>query len=316
MPASKDFLGLRGLTGEEIAAILDEAAGMKRRLTGAGEDGGTLNDLAGRTVCLMFFEPSTRTTQAFAAAARAVSAKVVSFSAGGGTSTSKGETLLDTARNLEAIAKPDVFVVRHKSSGAPHRLAKHVRAGVVNAGDGWHEHPTQALLDMLTLREHFGRLEGLRVAVVGDVRHSRVARSNAWGLAAVGAKVTLVAPPAWMPERAEVLGAEVSNDLDDVLPRVDAVMALRIQKERLGSDPGPGGDAYAAVYGLTQERMKRAKDTCVVMHPGPMNRGVEMTGTVADSERSLVLAQAANGVYVRMAVLARCIRGLDEGAGT
>jgi len=310
--ASKDLLGLSGLSGAEIISILDEAADMKS-LLGSGRDERGLDDLAGRTVCLMFFEPSTRTAQAFAAAARAVSAGVIAFSAGAASSTSKGETLLDTARNIEEIAGVDVFVVRHSSSGAPHRLAALVRAGVVNAGDGWHEHPTQALLDMFTLREHFGRLDGLDVGIVGDILHSRVARSNAWGLAACGANVTLVAPPAWMPEEAGALGAAVSHDFDEVLPRLDAVMVLRIQKERLGSDPGPKGAEYAAAYGLTPRRMERAKDTCVVLHPGPVNRGVEMTGDVADCDRSLILRQAANGVFVRMAVLARSARALEDG---
>jgi len=306
----KDLLGLFGLPCEEIVSILDEASEMKRRFGEAG----ALEDLAGRTVCLLFFEPSTRTMNAFAAAARNLSAKVMAVSAGGGTSVSKGETFLDTARNLQAIGT-DVFVVRHGSSGAPHRLAPLLRAGVVNGGDGWHEHPTQALLDMFTLRERVGKLEGLEVAIVGDIRHSRVARSNCFGLTACGAKVTLVAPSAWMPEGAEALGAGVSNSIDDVLPRVDAVMALRIQKERLGSDPGPSGAAYSAEFGLTPGRMARARPECVVLHPGPINRGVEMTSEVADSPRSLILDQVANGVFVRMAVLARSVRATVEAKG-
>jgi len=307
----KDLIGLFGLPREEIVSILDEASEMKRRL---GEAKAALDDLAGRTVCLLFFEPSTRTMNAFAAAARNLSAEVMAVSAGGDTSVSKGETFLDTARNLEAIGT-DVFVVRHGSSGAPHRLAPLVRSGVVNGGDGWHEHPTQALLDMFTLRERFGKLEGLEIAIVGDIRHSRVARSNCFGLATCGARVTLVAPPAWMPEGAEALGAGVSHSLDDVLPRVDAVMALRIQKERLGSDPGPSGAAYSAEFGLTPGRMARAKPECAVLHPGPINRGVEMTSEVADSPRSLILDQVANGVFVRMAVLARSVHATVEAKG-
>ncbi|MHC4249766.1 MAG: aspartate carbamoyltransferase catalytic subunit [Planctomycetota bacterium] len=312
-PAQKDLVGLAGLPREEIVSILDEAAEMKRRL---GESGKALDDLGGRTACLLFFEPSTRTMNAFAAAARNLSADVMAVSAGKGTSVSKGETFLDTARNLEAIGT-DVFVVRHGSSGAPHRLAPLVRAGVVSGGDGWHEHPTQALLDMFTLRERFGKVEGLEVAIVGDIRHSRVARSNCFGLVTCGAKVTLVAPPAWMPEGAETLGAAVSHSIDDVLPRMDAVMALRIQKERLGGEPGPSGAAYAAEYGLTRERMARAKAECAVLHPGPINRGIEMTSEVADSAASLILDQVANGVHVRMAVLARSVRaarGMEGGA--
>ncbi|MHC4504678.1 MAG: aspartate carbamoyltransferase catalytic subunit [Planctomycetota bacterium] len=320
---SKDLLGLADLRGSEILAILDEAAEMKRRRK---ETDGALGDLEGRTVCLLFFEPSTRTMNAFAAAARALSASVMSVSAGATSSVVKGETFLDTARNLEAIGA-DVFVVRCKSSGAPHRLAPLLGAGVVNGGDGWHEHPTQALLDMFTLREHFGRLEGLHVAIVGDIRHSRVARSNVWGLVACGAKVTLVAPPEWMPEGAETLGAAgtsgsaraaltgaaASHDIDEVLPSADAVMALRIQKERLGGDPGPTSGAYSSEYGLTESRMANAKDGCVVLHPGPINRGVELTSVVADSSRSLILEQVANGVYVRMAVLARSVRACTCG---
>jgi aspartate carbamoyltransferase catalytic subunit len=310
-PAPKDLVGLAGLPREEIVSILDEAAEMKRRLA---ESAGALPDLAGRTACLLFFEPSTRTMNAFAAAARNLSASVMTVSAGGGTSVSKGETFLDTARNLEAIGT-DVFVVRHGSSGAPHRLAPLVRAGVVSGGDGWHEHPTQALLDMFALRGRFGKLEGLEIAIVGDIRHSRVARSNCFGLATCGAKVTLVAPPAWMPESAEVLGASVSHSIDDVLPRMDAVMALRIQKERLGSDPGPSGAAYSAEFGLTRERMARARPDCAVLHPGPINRGIEVTSEVADSGASLILDQVAGGVYVRMAVLARSVRAVEGREG-
>jgi aspartate carbamoyltransferase catalytic subunit len=325
-PPAANLLGLQGLSGAEVLALLDEAAEMKARL--AKEPRG-LTDLAGRTCCLLFFEPSTRTMNSFAAAARALSAEVVFFTAGPTSSTVKGETLLDTATNLEAIGA-DVFVVRHKSSGAPHLLARRLAGmrrgvpapGIVNAGDGQHEHPTQALLDMLTLRERFGALKGLEVAIVGDILHSRVARSNAWGLSACGAHVTFVSPPAWIPVGAEALGAggsgcgriTVSHRLDEVMPRADAIMALRIQKERLGGDPGPSGNAYAAEFGITEERLARAKDTCVIMHPGPINRGVEISSAVADGPRSVILAQVANGVYVRMAALARCTRAID-GAG-
>ncbi len=305
----KDILGLHGLDGRTIIAILDEAVALRDDFRRCGKP---LDILANRTVCLLFFEPSTRTMNAFAQAARNLSADVLSVAAGETSSISKGETLLDTARNLEAIGA-DRFVVRHGSSGAPHRLAPLLRAGVLNAGDGRHEHPSQALLDMFTLRERFGRLDGLHVGIVGDVLHSRVARSNVWGLVACGARVTLVAPPAWMPPGAESLGAEVSHDLDAVLPGLDAVMALRIQKERLGGDPGPTTSQYAARYQVNAERLRRAKDSCVVLHPGPINRGVELTSDVADGPRSLILRQVTNGVFVRQACLARCIRGLDKG---
>ena len=307
---SKDILGLHGVDGGTILAVLDEAADLRDELD---RRRGPLDLLAGRTVCLLFFEPSTRTMNAFAKAANNLSAEVLSVAAGPTSSVSKGETLLDTARNLEAIGA-EIFVVRHKSSGAPHRLAGELRAGVLNAGDGCHEHPSQALLDMFTLREHFGRLDKLHVGIVGDILHSRVARSNVWGLAACGARVTLVAPPAWMPPGAASLGVTVSHDLDAVLPELDAVMALRIQKERLGLDPGPTGSEYAARYQVNAERMKRAKDSCVVLHPGPVNRGVELTSDIADGPRSLILRQVTNGVFVRMAMLARCIRGLESGA--
>ena len=320
-PRGADLLGLAEMTGEEILSLLDSAAEMKRALA----SGASRAELAKKTVCLLFFEPSTRTMHSFAAAARALSAQVVSFTAGAASSTAKGETLLDTAANLAAIGA-DVFVVRHRSSGAPERLARALAARggpgrpcVVNAGDGSHEHPTQALLDLFTLRERFGRLEGLELGIVGDIRHSRVARSNVFGMTACGANVTLVAPPSWMPEGVEALGRRpqssgqlrISHSLDEVLPRLDAIMALRIQKERLGAEPGPSAEAYAAEYGLTEERMSRAKSGCLVLHPGPVNRGVELAGSVADSPRSLILGQAANGVPVRMAVLARCVRARD-----
>ncbi len=313
--AAKDLVGLAGMPAGDIIAILDEAAEMKRRRRDAAAAAGApspLPDLVGRTVCLLFFEPSTRTMNAFAAAARALSADVMAVSVDGTTAVSKGETLLDTARTLEAIGA-DVFVLRHGSSGAPHRLAPMLRAGVVSGGDGWHEHPTPALLDMFTLRERFGKRDGLSGASVGDIRHSRVARSNVFGLTACGAKVTLVAPPAWMPEKAETLGAATSHSIDKVLPTVDAVMALRIQKERLGHDPGPSARAYAREYGLTEERMKLAKESCAVLHPGPINRGTELSSAIADSPRSLILEQVANGVFVRMAVLARSVRAVEAG---
>jgi len=322
---ARDLLGLQGLSGDDVTALLDAAADMKKR---SKEGRVKLDDLAGRTACLLFFEPSTRTMNSFAAAARALSADVVVFTAGSTSATAKGETLVDTAANLEAIGA-DVFVLRHMSSGAPHLLAKWLREmrrdvpapGVVNAGDGWHEHPTQALLDMMTLREHFDRLRGLKVAILGDILHSRVARSNVWGLTACGAHVTLVAPPAWIPEGYESLRAtddvagtvSVSSDINEVLGKSDAVMALRIQKERLGGEPGPSGGAFAAELGLTAERVRSTGPKCVIMHPGPINRGVELASEVADSEQSIILKQVANGVFVRMAMLAMCARGAKAG---
>jgi aspartate carbamoyltransferase catalytic subunit len=326
-PHARDLLGMQGLSGAEILHLLDEAATMRRR---SNRGAVRLDDLAGRVCCLVFFEPSTRTMNSFAAAARALSADVVQFVAGATSATAKGETLVDTAANLQAIGA-DVLVLRHKSSGAPQMLAgwlaqtcrDRTPPGVVNAGDGWHEHPTQALLDMFTLREQFGRLEGLDVVIVGDILHSRVARSDAWGLTACGANVTLVAPSAWIPTGVEVLGARgpgagrlsASSLLDGALAKADAVIALRIQRERLGDEPGPSGGAFAAEFGLTAARMAKTKESCVVMHPGPVNRGIEMTGTVTDSPRSLILTQVANGVFVRMAVLARCTRSASPARG-
>jgi aspartate carbamoyltransferase catalytic subunit len=327
-PRSRNLLGLQGMTTAAITSYLDDTRKMKER---ARKAKGPLEDLAGRTCCLMFFEPSTRTMQSFATSARALSAEVTMFTAGATSSTVKGETLLDTATNLEAIGA-DVFVVRHRSSGAQHLMAKRLAAmarsgeaetpGIINGGDGCHEHPTQALLDMFTLYEHFGKLKGLNVVLLGDIKHSRVARSNAWGLTACGANLTFVAPTAWIPEGVEALRSNasgagdlsVSHDIVDAIRDADAVMALRIQKERLAGEPGPPGAAFAAEYGLTAKRMAHAKESCVVLHPGPINRGVEIDSALADSPRSLILRQVANGVFVRMAALARCARP-RRGAG-
>jgi aspartate carbamoyltransferase catalytic subunit len=317
---ARNLLGLQGLSGADIVGLLDAAADMRKR---SKRGRVKLDDLEGRTACLLFFEASTRTMNSFAAAGRALSADVVVFTAGSTSATAKGETLLDTAANLEAIGA-DVFVLRHKSSGAPHMLAKWLAGmrrdrpapGVVNAGDGWHEHPTQALLDMLTLRDRFDDLRGLKVAILGDILHSRVARSNVWGLTACGADVTLVAPPAWIPEGCESLraddddagGVRVSTDIDDVVKQSDAIIALRIQNERLGGEPGPSGGAFASEFGLNAARMRDANPKCVIMHPGPINRGVELASDLADTDRSIILEQVSNGVYVRMAVLAMCAR--------
>lgn len=304
----KDLVGLEGLSSGEITELLDEAVGHKQSWERSPDP---LEELSGKTVCLLFTEPSTRTLNAFSAAARRLSATVMSVSGKHSTSLAKGETLLDTALNLEAIGA-DVFVVRTSAAGAPERLAERVRACVVNGGDGAHEHPTQGLLDIFTLREHFGDVSGLHVGIVGDILHSRVARSNLFGLKALGARVSFIAPPAWMPREAEALGARVSLDLEEALPELDAVMALRIQRERLGDDMGPQWADYSRDYCLTEERLSRAKPGCAVLHPGPMNRGVEIADSVADGPRSLILRQVTNGVFVRMAVLARCVRAKLE----
>jgi aspartate carbamoyltransferase catalytic subunit len=256
--------------------------------------------LRGKTVVNLFYEASTRTRASFEIAQKVLSADSLSIAAAT-SSVQKGETLLDTARNLEAM-NPDMIVVRHASSGAPHFLARHCRSAIVNAGDGAHEHPTQALLDALTLRQRKGRLDGLRVAIVGDVLHSRVARSNLWLLAKMGAKVVLCAPPTLMPPGLENL-AQVTHRLDEALEGADAVMMLRLQLERMTGGYFPTIREYHVRFGLTEERMRRAKKDVLILHPGPMNRGVEIASEVADGPYSVILDQVTNGVAVRMAVL-------------
>jgi aspartate carbamoyltransferase catalytic subunit len=273
-----------------------------------------LPTLRGRTVVNLFFEDSTRTRISFEAAAKRLSADVINFSAKG-SSVAKGESLKDTALTLEAMGA-DAVVVRHSASGAPHRLAGWVRGSVINAGDGAHEHPTQALLDAFTIRRRFGRgagadpgsgageaLDGLRVTIVGDVLHSRVARSNVWLLHTLGAEVALVAPPTLLPVAIDDWPCSVSYDLDAALPKSDVVMMLRIQQERMNAAYFPSVREYSRRYGLDTARLRQLPDEAIVMHPGPMNRGVEIAAEVADSPRSTIVEQVANGVSVRMAVL-------------
>jgi aspartate carbamoyltransferase catalytic subunit len=275
--------------------------------------------LRGRTVVNLFFEDSTRTRISFEAAAKRLSADVINFSAKG-SSLSKGESLKDTALTLEAMGA-DAVVVRHGASGAPHRLAHSgwVRSSVVNAGDGTHEHPTQALLDAFTMWRHLakdgGSLDGRRVAIVGDVLHSRVARSNALLLRTLGAEVTLVAPPTLFPVGVEGWPVETSYDLDAVLPKADVVMMLRVQRERMNASFFPTAREYSRRYGLDGRRMRQLQDHTIVMHPGPMVRGMEITADVADSDRSVIVEQVTNGVAVRMAVLYLLLGG-NEPAGT
>ncbi|HLL07859.1 MAG TPA: aspartate carbamoyltransferase catalytic subunit [Nocardioidaceae bacterium] len=271
--------------------------------------------LRGRTVVNLFFEDSTRTRISFEAAAKRLSADVINFSAKG-SSLSKGESLKDTALTLEAMGA-DAVVIRHGASGAPHRLATSgwVRASVVNAGDGTHEHPTQALLDAFTMRRHLGSLEGRRIAVVGDVLHSRVARSNAWLLSTLGAEVTLVAPPTLLPVGIDTWPVETSYDLDSVLPKSDAVMMLRVQQERMNDAFFPSAREYSRRFGLDARRFALLPDHAVVMHPGPMNRGMEISADVADSDRSVIVEQVSNGVAVRMAVLYLLLGGRESAIG-
>ncbi|GAA4686594.1 aspartate carbamoyltransferase catalytic subunit [Phytohabitans rumicis] len=291
----KHLLSAADLDAATATLVLDTAAEMA---TLAGREVKKLPTLRGRTVVNLFYEDSTRTRISFEAAAKRLSADVINFSAKG-SSVSKGESLKDTALTLQAMGA-DAVVIRHSASGAPYRLATWVDGSVVNAGDGTHEHPTQALLDAYTMRSRLGRLAGLSVAVVGDVLHSRVARSNVLLLSTLGAKVTLVGPPTLIPDD---LGTEVSYDLDAVLPESDVVMMLRVQRERMADSYFPSAREYARRYGLDGPRMRRLPEHAIVMHPGPMNRGMEIAPEVADSARSTIVEQVANGVSVRMAVL-------------
>ncbi|HYG77714.1 MAG TPA: aspartate carbamoyltransferase catalytic subunit [Planctomycetota bacterium] len=301
----KHLLGLEELSREEILEILDRAASFKQNQNSTGNVK-KLPNLAGKTVVNLFFESSTRTSNSFALAAKRLSADTMSFSSSG-SSVSKGETLIDTALNIQAMGV-DAFVIRHSAPGAPHLLARHVKVPVVNAGDGCHEHPTQGLLDMFTIREVFKKLDGLTVSILGDIRHSRVARSNAWGLRKLGARVILCGPPTLVPPAiGQALGCEVSHDIEYVVRESDVLNCLRIQFERKAADFFPSTREYAAIYGLNSERMKRCKPNAIIMHPGPINRGIELTPELADGERSVILDQVANGLAVRMAVLDLCM---------
>ena len=297
----RHLLGLEELSGEEIVAILDTAdsfAEISRR------DRKKVPALQGRIVFNLFFENSTRTRTSFSLAAKRLSADVQDFSASV-SSLSKGETFIDTAKNIEAMGA-DIMVVRHPTPGAPHLLAKHVKSSIINAGDGAHEHPTQGLLDLMTIRRAKGRIEGLTVGLVGDISHSRVARSNIWALTKLGAKVILCGPPTLVPKSLEKLGCEVAHHLDRVLPRCDVVNVLRIQFERQQVGLFPSVAEYSRFYGMTQERMNASKPDLLLLAPGPINRGVELTPEVADGPQSAILDQVTNGLAVRMAVLYLC----------
>lgn len=304
----KHLLSAGDLTLESATLILDTAEEMARV---SERNIKKLPTLRGRTVVNLFFEDSTRTRTSFEVAAKRLSADVITFSAKG-SSVAKGESLKDTALTLEAMGA-DGVIIRHSASGAPWNLAGWLQGHVVNAGDGTHEHPTQALLDALTMRRRTGRLEGLRVAIVGDVLHSRVARSNVLLLHTLGAEVTLVAPPTLLPLGVENWPVEVSSDLDAVLPKADVAMMLRVQRERMGAAFFPTEREYSRRYGLDGDRMALLPDDAIVMHPGPMVRGMEIASEVADSLRSTITEQVANGVSVRMAVLYLLLgAGADE----
>ena len=294
----KHLLGLKDLTREDITMVLDTAKSFveisERKIK-------KVPTLRGRTVCNFFFEPSTRTKASFELAEKRLSADSLSI-ASSSSSLVKGETVKDTARNIEAL-KVDMIVIRHSASGIAHQLSKYVNASIINAGDGINEHPTQALLDMFTLRQKKGKLEGLKVSLIGDIRHSRVVRSNIWGLTKFGVKVMLCAPKTLIPKGIESFGVNVTSDINEAVCDADAVMLLRIQKERQNEVFFPSIREYSKTFQLNSNILKNAKRDVIIMHPGPINRGVELANDVADSANSVILEQVTNGIAVRMAVL-------------
>jgi aspartate carbamoyltransferase catalytic subunit len=296
--APRHLLSLEELSAEEILSILDTAETFKEIQRRTIRKVPTLR---GKTIVNLFYEASTRTRISFELAEKRLSADTVNFSKSG-SSVAKGETLRDTARNLEAMAI-DLLVVRHSEPGAAHYLARELHCPVVNAGDGAHEHPTQGLLDLLTMRDHRGRIEGLRVAIIGDIKHSRVARSNIWGLRKLGAEVTLCGPPTLIPMEVEALGVRVTHDLGDAIADADVIMALRLQHERMQGGYIPSLREYTERFGLTPARLESARPNPLIMHPGPVNRGVEISPDVVDGPYSVVMDQVTNGVAVRMAVI-------------
>jgi len=294
----KDLLGLEDLTAEEIELVLDTAKSFKEVSTRKVKKVPTLR---GKTVVSLFFEASTRTRISFELAAKRLSADTIGITASS-SSALKGETLKDTAKNIEAM-NVDAVILRHSTPGAPHLLAKVLEPSVINAGDGAHEHPTQALLDLFTIRERRGPLKGLKVSIIGDISHSRVARSNIWGLKKMGAEVTVCGPNTLMPVEIEKMGVKVTNDLDQAIEGADVLNILRIQLERQEKGLLPSIREYINLFGINRERLQGAKDDILIMHPGPINRGVELTPDVADGPYSVILEQVANGIAVRMAVL-------------
>jgi aspartate carbamoyltransferase catalytic subunit len=306
----KDLLGIRELSVAEIEYILNTASSFKEVNLRTIKKVPTLR---GKTVIHVFYEPSTRTRTSFDVAAKRLSADTFSITSTA-SSMVKGETFLDTVKNLEAM-KPDVFVIRHSASGAAHRIAARTSAAVINAGDGMHEHPSQALLDMLTMRDHKGRLEGLTVAIVGDIAHSRVARSNIWGLTKLGARVICCGPPTLLPAELEKMQVSVDYQVDHVIPEADVIMVLRLQQERMNQGLLPSLREYANCYGLSSKRLQSAKKDVLIMHPGPINRGVEMSPEVADGPYSVILDQVTNGVAVRMAILYLLVQGERQDTG-
>lgn len=303
----KDLLGIEDLSVEEIEMILTTAESFKGI---SSREIKKVPTLRGKTVVNLFYEPSTRTRISFEIAAKRMSADAVNISVST-SSAMKGETLKDTARNIEAMM-PDCIVVRHASAGTPQMLARYVDCTVINAGDGAHEHPSQALLDMLTVREAKGELRGLKVAIVGDIAHSRVARSNIYGFTKLGAEVVVAGPPTMMPPFIERLGCRATTDLEDAIRDADVIMMLRIQLERQSESFFPSIREYSSLYGLDADKLKKAKSDVIILHPGPMNRGVEISSEVADGPCSLILDQVTNGLAVRMALFYLLLGGAKE----
>ena len=295
---SKDLLGMKQLTADEIMEILDTAKTMKLVISSANKK---TSHLQGKSVVTLFYENSTRTRLSFELASKYMGSASANISTSG-SSVNKGESLLDTARTIDMMGT-DIIIMRHNQSGAPHFIAPYLKASVVNAGDGMNEHPTQALLDFMTMREKYGSFEGLKVSIIGDVKHSRVARSNIYGLTKLGAEVVLCAPTTLMPAEIERLNVEVTTDADYAAHNADVIMGLRIQLERQKSGLFPSVREYHKLFGIDSRRLSLAKKDAIVMHPGPVNRGVELSADVADGPQSVIGGQVTNGVCVRMAVL-------------
>jgi aspartate carbamoyltransferase catalytic subunit len=306
----RDLISIEDLDADDITTILDTA---EQLLPIADRRRKTVPTLRGRVVCNLFMEDSTRTRISFDVAAKRLSAEVINFSASG-SSVSKGESFKDTALTLKAMGV-DAVVIRSGSSGAPLQLSRYLDVPILNAGDGWHQHPTQALLDLFTMRQHLGRLEGLRVGIVGDVLHSRVARSEIQALKTMGAEVTLLAPPTLLPPGVEGWGVDIAGDLDEALGDLDVLYLLRVQRERMHRAFFPSSREYARFWGVTGERLDRLPAHAIVMHPGPMNRGLEISGDVADSDRAVITDQVTNGIAVRMACLYLLLGGGPTGGG-
>ncbi len=304
MLKNKDLLGLKDVPAEEIEMILSTGMEMKKILS---QNVKTVPHLKGKSVATLFYENSTRTRTSFELAGKFMSATVSSISVAT-SSVAKGETLIDTGKTLDALLT-DIIVIRHNASGAPHLLAKNVRAGVINGGDGMNEHPTQALLDMLTLKERFGGLKGLNVLIAGDVKHSRVAKSNIWGMKKMGVNISVCAPKTLLPYGIENMGVKVFTDIDKAMDGANAVMALRLQLERQKAGLLPSISEYSKYYCVSEDKLSKADKEVYVMHPGPINRGVEISGSVADADNSAIERQVTNGMAVRMALLFLMTRG-------